>query len=62
MPPAELYRIGKAITQVKPGKITGCVVLGSIGNVNGASVVFPNVSQARRFGNDARKDATIRSC
>lgn len=62
VPPAELYRIGQAIAQVKPGRITGCVVLGSIGNVNGASVVFPNVSQARRFGNDARKDATIKSC
>jgi len=60
--PTELYRIAQAITQVQPGKITGCVVLGSIGNVGGASVVFPDVSQARRFGNDARKDATIKSC
>ena len=60
--PTELYRIAQSITQVQPGKITGCVVLGSIGNVGGASVVFPNVSQARRFGNDARKDATIKHC
>ena len=62
VPPAELYRIAQAIAQVRPGRISGCVVLGSIGNVGGASVVFPNRSQARRYGNDARKDATIRSC
>ena len=62
VPPAELYRIAQAITQVRPGKITGCVVLGSIGNVGGASVVFPNRSQAHRYGNDARKDARIRHC
>ena len=58
--PAELYRIAQAIAQVQPGKICGCVVLGGIGNVGGASVVFPNVSAARRYGNDARKDATIK--
>jgi LCP family protein required for cell wall assembly len=62
VPPTELYRIAQAIAQVEPGRISGCVVLGSIGNVGGASVVFPNRSQARRYGNDARKDATIRSC
>ncbi|WP_246050981.1 LCP family protein [Nocardioides guangzhouensis] len=62
VPPAELYRIAQAITQVRPGRITTCVVLGGIGNVGGASVVFPNRSQARRYGHDARKDATIRSC
>jgi LCP family protein required for cell wall assembly len=60
--PTELYRIAQAITQVQPGRITGCVVLGGIGNVGGASVVFPDVSQARRYGNDARNDATIKSC
>ena len=47
---------------MQPGKVSGCVVLGGIGNVGGASVVFPNVSQARRFGNDARNDASIKSC
>lgn len=62
VPPTELYRIAQAITQVKPGKISTCVILGSIGNVGGASVVFPNRSQAHRYGNDARKDARIRHC
>ena len=45
-----------------PAKITGCVVQGGIGNVGGASVVFPYVAQARRYGNDARNDATIKRC
>ena len=62
VPPTALYRIAQAITQVQPGKVTGCVVLGGIGNIGGASVVFPNVSQARRYGNDARNDATIKRC
>jgi hypothetical protein len=38
------------------------VVQGSIGNVGGASVVLPFTAQARRYGDDARKDATIRRC
>lgn len=58
--PAELYRLAQAIAQVSPGKVTGCVLPGAIGNVGGASVVLPNVSAARRYGNDARRDATLR--
>lgn len=60
--PAELYRIAQAIAKVKPGKISTCVVKGSIGQAGAASVVFPDVAAARRYGNDARKDATIRRC
>jgi hypothetical protein len=60
--PAELYRLAQAVAQVRPGKITGCVVQGGIGNVNGASVVLPYVDQARRLGDDARKDAVISRC
>jgi LCP family protein required for cell wall assembly len=60
--PSELFRIAQAIAQVDRSKITGCVVQGSIGNVGGASVVFPNTSAARAYGRDARKDATIRHC
>ena len=60
--PGELFRIAQAIAQVQPGRISGCVVQGGIGNVGGASVVFPNVSAARRYGNDARNDATIKRC
>jgi LCP family protein required for cell wall assembly len=60
--PAELFRIAQAVAAVKPGRITTCVVQGGIGNVGGASVVFPNVGQARRYGNQARKDATLEGC
>ena len=42
-----------------PASCTGCVVQGRTGNAGGASVVFPNVGQARRLGNDARKDGTL---
>jgi LCP family protein required for cell wall assembly len=62
LPPAELFRIAQAIAQVDPTKITNCVVQGSIGNVGGASVVLPYVDQARRYGDQARKDATIERC
>jgi LCP family protein required for cell wall assembly len=62
LPPSELFRLAEAVAQVEPGKISTCVVQGGIGNIGGASVVLPSVSQARRYGNDARKDATIKHC
>ena len=60
--PGELFRIAHAVAQVDPGKISGCVVQGGIGNVGGASVVIPYLDQARRYGDAARKDATISRC
>jgi polyisoprenyl-teichoic acid--peptidoglycan teichoic acid transferase len=60
--PAELYRIAHAIAQVDPRKVTSCVLPGRIGNVGGASVVIPNRAVAKRYGNDARRDATIKRC
>ncbi|MBB3040761.1 LCP family protein [Nocardioides soli] len=60
--PAELFRLAQATAHVVPSKITSCVVQGSIGNVGGASVVLPYVDQARRYGNEARQDATIERC
>ncbi|NUR06629.1 MAG: LCP family protein [Nocardioidaceae bacterium] len=57
--PSELYRLAQGAAQVKPWRFKGCVVQGPTGNAGGASVVFPNVGQARRLGNDARKDATL---
>lgn len=60
--PAELFRIGQAIAQVDPKKITGCVVTGGFASINGASVVLPYVDQARGYGDDARKDAVIQRC
>ena len=62
LPPGELFRLAQAVAQVEPGKITNCVVPGGIGMVGAASVVFPDVATARRYGDDARRDATIRRC
>ena len=62
LPPGELFKLAQTVAQVDGSKISTCVVGGAVGNVGSASVVFPFVSQARRFGNDARRDATIRGC
>ncbi len=60
--PAELFELAQAVAQVDPRKITTCVVQGSIGFVGAASVVFPDVAQARRIGREARPDASLRHC
>ena len=60
--PAELFEIAQAIAQVDPKKITGCVVPGGIGNIGGASVVLPYTDTAKRYGDDARSDASIKHC
>ena len=61
--PAELYRLAHAATQVDPDRVQGCVVRGSYGMVGAASIVFPDVAQARRLGADARDDAHLdRGC
>ena len=62
LPPTELFRLAQVVAQVDPAKITNCVVQGSIGNVGGASVVLPYRRPGARLGDDARRDATIKSC
>jgi len=62
LPPAELFRLAQAMARVEPGKVTSCVVQGSIGSIGGASVVLPFTDMARRLGNEARKDATLEHC
>lgn len=57
--PVELYRLAHAATQVVPRNLVGCVLDGSIGDVNGASVVFPDTVQARRLGAEAREDGSF---
>ena len=57
--PSELYRLAQAATRVDPRTMRGCVVLGSIGYAGAASVVFPDVAQARRMVDDARNDARL---
>lgn len=60
--PKEIFELAQVVAQVDPRRISSCVVGGSFGNVGGASIVFPNVSQARRYGNAARNDATLGRC
>ena len=62
LPPSELFRIAQAVAHVDPAKITGCVVHGGFATIGGASVVIPDTATARRYGDDARKDASIKSC
>jgi polyisoprenyl-teichoic acid--peptidoglycan teichoic acid transferase len=57
--PAELFRLAQAVTDVDPARLRGCVVTGPTGYAGAASVVYPDVSMARRLGNDARKDGTL---
>ena len=57
--PSELFSLAQAVTQVKLSRFKGCVVQGGTGYVGAASVVFPDVAEARRYGNDARNDATL---
>jgi LCP family protein required for cell wall assembly len=60
--PAELFELAQVVAQVDPRKIRSCVVGGSFGTIGGASIIFPNVSQARRYGNAARSDASLGPC
>lgn len=57
--PGQLYRLAQAVTDVDPRKLRGCVISGGTGYAGAASVVYPDVAQARRLGNDARKDGTL---
>lgn len=60
--PVALYKLAQAGAQVERRKITNCVLPGSIGNVSGASVVFPSTGTARAWGNEARQTAVIKNC
>jgi polyisoprenyl-teichoic acid--peptidoglycan teichoic acid transferase len=60
--PSEIYRLARAVSAVKPSKITQCVLLGGIGDIGGASVVLPYLDLAQRLGDRARDDATLESC
>jgi polyisoprenyl-teichoic acid--peptidoglycan teichoic acid transferase len=57
--PAELYRLAQAVTDVNPRRLKGCVLNGTIGDIGGASIVFPDLAQAKRLGADTRRDARL---
>lgn len=58
--PIEAYRLAQAVTQVRPARTRVCVLRGSIGSAGAASVVFPDVAQARSFGRRAERGARLR--
>ncbi|HVH95089.1 MAG TPA: LytR family transcriptional regulator, partial [Nocardioidaceae bacterium] len=59
VPPTQLFRLAQAVTAVRPSRLHGCVVGGRPGMAGAASVVFPHFGQAKRIGNDTRRDATL---
>ncbi len=59
LPPAELYRLARAVLQVQPSKVTRCVVPGRTGSAGAASVVFPDVGKVRSWTARARADAAL---
>jgi LCP family protein required for cell wall assembly len=53
--PAEVYRLVQALTMVDPRRTTACIIGGTFATVEGgASVVYPDLAQARAVGSDAR--------
>ncbi|HYJ66514.1 MAG TPA: LCP family protein [Nocardioidaceae bacterium] len=56
--PVELYRLSRGVLRIDPSKVKQCVIGGTTGYAGGASVVYPNLSQAhdiaRRAGRDGR--------
>ncbi len=60
--PGDAFELARAVAAVDPRKITGCVLVGGFATIGGASVVVPSTSQARAWGNDARRDAVLDDC
>jgi len=57
--PVELYRLANAVQRIEPGKVKQCVISGSTGYAGGASVVFPNLSQAHSIALRAGRDGRL---
>lgn len=57
--PVDLYRLGRTVTEVDPGKVRTCVIVGGIGTAGGASIVVPNYAAARSLAQDVRHDAKV---
>jgi LCP family protein required for cell wall assembly len=57
--PTEVYRLLQALTTVDPRTVEACTIGGRFGVEFGASVVYPDLAQARAVGADARRDARL---
>jgi polyisoprenyl-teichoic acid--peptidoglycan teichoic acid transferase len=61
--PQEVYRLAQAVTQVRPDRVTTCVLPGTPGETEvGASIVLLDEPAARRIGADAADDFRLRGC
>ena len=59
MSPAQVYRLVQALTTVDPRRTDACIITGTFGMESGASVVYPDMEQARAVGRDAQDDARL---
>ena len=60
LPPTELYRLGRAVTQIDPDLVTICVLTGDdFETESGDQVLDPDEEAAQRLGRDIRNDAQI---
>ena len=59
MSPAQVYRLVQALTTVDPRRTDACIITGTFGMESGASVVYPDLEQARAVGRDAQDDARL---
>jgi len=59
----ELYRLTEAVSQIDLGQVTTCVLNGTPGTEDGASIIYVDAAQAGRLGRQTRDDARLdRSC
>jgi len=59
MSPPQVYRLVQALTTVDPSRTDACIIVGTFGVESGASIVHPDVEQARAVGRDAQDDARL---
>ena len=57
--PVDVYRLVQAVTELKPGSTTGCVLDGSDETVDGNEVIFPYDARAMQAGEDVKEDAVL---
>lgn len=64
LPPTELYRLAQAVTQIRPDRVTTCVLPGTDETTEGGgAVLIPDDDAAQRIGDDVRDDARVdRGC
>ena len=59
LPPAELYRLARAVLEIEPQQVQLCPVGGGTGYAGSASVVFPDIGRARSLIRRASDDARV---